>query len=177
MGLFTTYIKKVKRPGIKNLFAFLRTNGYFSCPSSRKNHGVEEGGNLKHSLAVTEKLLQLREVLAPEIGEDSCIICGLFHDLGKASYYNKPLYIKLGEEYIHNPDRLPIPHQVASLEMLGRFIPLTEEEAYAILYHNGLYTPDGTAIIGRETKLLMLLHWADMWVSHFTEKEPGGKLL
>ena len=170
----------ITRPGIDELATYCMSeeSGYLTAPSSSAYRGAHEGGNLKHSVLVTETMLDLRQILAPEIPFDSCVICGLFHDLGKAHYYGKPNYVpnvlkggtvSESKPYNTNPDRLPIPHQVASLQILSRYIELTEEETYAILYHNGLYTPDGRAMAGKETKLLLLLHWADMYASRFLE--------
>jgi len=46
-------------------------------------HLEEEQGLLAHSACVTEPLLHFREFLAPVISEESCIMVGLFHDVGK----------------------------------------------------------------------------------------------
>lgn len=182
---FCLFFNRIDRIGQGELFEYLTQNGYFESPSSSQYHGSHEGGNLEHSLNVTELMLKLRPVIAPNITEESCIICGLFHDLGKAGYYGKPNYVenllKSGKRsdskpYTTNPDRLPIPHQVVSLHILSKFIPLTEDEVLAILYHNGLYTPDGYAIKGKETQLMMLLHFCDMWASRVLEKEEGNKV-
>lgn len=175
---FTDYIKLINRPGMDNLLGYLSTNGYFTAPSSSQYHGCCEGGNLKHSLLVTETLLKLRAALQSDVLIESCIVCGLFHDLGKAGYYGKSNYIpnllksgKLSDSkpYSTNPDRLPIPHQVASIHILSKYIELSEDETCAILFHNGLYTPDGRVISGKETPLMMLLHWADLWASRVLE--------
>lgn len=156
---------------MSQLLTCLEENGFFTSPSSSHYHGSVEGGNLAHSLLVTDTILKIREAIAPEISKESCVLVALFHDLGKANYFGKPNYLpnilkggKVSESkpYVTNTNRLPIPHQVASVHILAHFIELTEEETYAILFHNGLYTPDGKVIQGKETKLLMLLHWADM---------------
>lgn len=177
---FTAFMGLISRPGIGELanYCMSEESGYLTAPSSGAHHGSYEGGNLKHSVLVVETMLGLRDTLAPEIPTESCVICGLFHDMGKAHYYGKPNYVpnvlkggKVSESkpFNTNADRLPIPHQVASLQILSRYIELTEEETYAILYHNGLYTPDGRVMSGKETKLLLLLHWSDMWASRFLE--------
>lgn len=175
---FNELFAKINREGKVSLLEYLEQNHFFTCPSSSQYHGAQEGGNLLHSIKVTETALKLMETLAPEIAEESVIICGLFHDLGKATYYRKPQYIENilkggkrsdSKPYTTNSDRLPIPHQVSSLHILSKFIPLTEDEAYSILFHNALYTPDGRVISGKETPLLMITHWADMWASRFIE--------
>lgn len=174
------------RSGIDVLLDYLADNDYFTSPSSTHYHGAEEGGNFTHSVLVADTILELREAIAPEVSAESCVLVALFHDVGKATYYGKPNYLpnilkggKVSEAkpYVSNTSRLPIPHQVASIHILAQFIELTEEETYAILYHNGLYTPDGKLIQGNETKLLMLLHWADMWASRFLEnRDKAGEL-
>ena len=49
-------------------------------------------------------------------------------------------------------------------------IELTEEEEFAILYHNGLYSELKYSYSGKETPLSMVLHFADLWASRVTEK-------
>ncbi|RJX18542.1 MAG: HD family phosphohydrolase [Ammonifex sp.] len=183
------YLRRVQREGIEHLVFYLAVGDYFTAPSSTQYHGACEAGNLRHSLNVTGLMFRLRNAFGldkDDIPDDSLIICGLFHDLGKSMYYSKPHYIqnrvKSGKvsdskPYCCNPERLPIPHQVASVHILSQYIYLTEEETYAILYHNGLYTPDGRVIQGRETPLQMILHWADMWASRVIEarKPENGK--
>jgi len=175
---FDALFAEIDRRGKLQLLNYLENNHYFTCPSSSQYHGAEEAGNFKHSILVTETALKLRDTLAPELPRESVIIAGLFHDLGKAQFLDKPNYIpnllksgKMSDSkpYMTNPDRLPIPHQTVSALILSKFIDLTEDEYYAVLYHNALYTPDGRVIQGRETKLLMLIHWADMWASRFLE--------
>ena len=65
-----------------------------------------------------------------------------------------------------------------AIEMLGlilaggqgtRLGKLTKDVAIAIKFHNGLYTKDGYTISGKETKLQMILHFADMWSSRTEE--------
>lgn len=177
---FNHLINQVDRNGIESLKEFIEQNNFFISPSSSQYHGAKDGGNLEHSILVTELMLQLHPLLAPDIPTESVIITGLFHDIGKANYFDKPLYIenilKSGKRsdskpFKHNEDRLPIPHEVVSLHMLSKFIPLTEDEVFAILYHNGMYTPLGRTIQGKERPLMLLLHFADMWSSRFLEKD------
>jgi hypothetical protein len=53
---------------------------------------------------------------------------------------------------------------------------LTEEEEYAIMYHDGLYEPSNVPVVkGHESKLYMILHWADMWASHVLEGGDEGE--
>lgn len=176
---FNKFIEQVKRPGKDNLINYLEQSDYFKAPSSTQYHGSKEQGLLEHSLNVADLMLRVNNIEKFKTTDiESTIICGLFHDLGKSTYFNKPNYLpnilKSGEvskakPYEHNSERLYIPHQVASIHILSQYIELTEEETFAILYHNGLYTPDGKAVMGNETKLMLLLHFADMWASRFME--------
>ena len=56
---------------------------WLTAPASVKHHLSEEKGLLKHSVGVTKTLLKIRELLAPQLSEESCVIVGLFHDVGK----------------------------------------------------------------------------------------------
>jgi 23S rRNA maturation-related 3'-5' exoribonuclease YhaM len=69
-------------------------------PASTRFHLSEEQGLLKHSVGVTETLLRFREFLAPAIPEESCVIVGLFHDVGKLGVPGKPLYLQNDNEWM-----------------------------------------------------------------------------
>ena len=92
----------------------------------------------------------------------------------KAGQFGKPNYINnpepQGSPYKTNKDLLFVPHEVRSIAIASRFIDLTEEEQFAILYHNGLYG-ELKGVKGNETALYMILHFADMWASRMMEKE------
>ena len=55
---------------------------YLTAPASTKFHLCKEGGLLEHSVNVAENLLKIKNTLAPEISDESCVIVGLLHDLG-----------------------------------------------------------------------------------------------
>jgi 23S rRNA maturation-related 3'-5' exoribonuclease YhaM len=69
-----------------------------------------------------------------------------------------------------------VPHEIRALSIISKFINLTEEEQFAILYHNGMYGDLKYQINGKETPLYMLLHFADMWASRVVEEESKGEL-
>ena len=112
--------------------------------------------------------------------KDSITIVALLHDLGKMGQFEKPNYVdnilksgKVSESkpYTTNPELLPVDHEIRSIVIASMFIDLTEEEQFAILYHNGLYGTVGRYTLqGKETPLYMILHWADMWAARVTEK-------
>lgn len=113
--------------------------------------------------------------------KDSVVIAAGLHDLGKMGQFEKPEYIpnvlKSGDvsktkPYAKNGDLLPVDHEIRSIVIASMFIDLTEDEQFAILYHNGLYGQVGKYTLqGKETPLYMLIHWADMWVSRVVESE------
>ena len=72
---------------------------------------------------------------------------------------------------------MPIDHSTRSIKLSTLFIDLTEDEEFAIRYHDGLYEPANYSVKGHETQLYMLLHWADMWSSRVLEggAEEGGE--
>lgn len=169
----------IQRDGREELRAYLDSSGYFKAPASSQYHLAKDGGLLEHSVNVTNLMIELKKSLNVEVDLESIVIVGLFHDLGKANYYGKPNYIenilKSGKRsdakpYETNKELLNIPHEVSSIHLLSGFINLTEEETFAILYHNGLYTSLGYAVKGNETPLYLITHFADMWASRIIEK-------
>jgi hypothetical protein len=149
---------------------------WLTSPASTKYHLNREGGLLEHSVGVAETLLQLRAALAPEISEESCVIAGLFHDVGKVGMPGKPYYlpeVKNGKPtgaYTINPDIVAMGLALRSLYLVSQYIPLTDAEAQAIAYHDGMYVPEGRSVAHKEEPLLLLLHWADMWTASVREK-------
>lgn len=170
----------INREGKEELLKHLETSGYFTAPASTQFHLSSDGGLLEHSLNVVNLMINLAPALKidKEGMMESIVISGLFHDLGKSSYFGKPNYVenilKSGKRsdakpYATNKDLLNIPHEISGVHILSQFIKLTEEETFAILYHNGLYTNIGYGLKGNERPLQMLLHFADLWASRVIE--------
>lgn len=185
------------RPGMKDLIAYMELIGYFEAPSSGGNHLAKEGGLAEHSWnvlalmdadAATKYSSEEHFALNPSI-----VIVSLLHDLGKCGDFGKPNYVENwiksrkkdenGEyplvrsekkPYETNKELLYVPHEVRSVKIANKFIDLTEEEEFAILYHNGLYGDFKYTIQGKETPLYLLLHSADMWASRVVEVEDGN---
>ena len=110
--------------------------------------------------------------------QNSVVIAAALHDLGKCGQFGKPNYVpnvlKSGKAsdskpFKTNPDLLYVDHEIRSVAIAQMFIDLTEEEQFAILYHNGLYGPLKYSLQGKETPLYMIIHWADMWASRVVE--------
>ena len=70
-----------------------RKTAYFTVPASTRYHLNVKGGLVEHSVNVAETLLRLRDSLAPDLEQESCVICSLYHDLGKAGMPGQPYYL------------------------------------------------------------------------------------
>ena len=189
---------ETERPGMGDLCAHMEEIGFFNAPCSGGNHLAYEGGLTEHSYNVyrTMNVDAAHKLSTDEYNalRDAIIITSLLHDLGKCGDYGKPNYVpnmikdgrptkaepeqkyKQSEDkpYKTNPELMYVPHEVRSIAIAERFISLTEEEEFAILYHNGMYGDLRYALSGKETPLYLLLHHADMWASRYveTEKQP-----
>jgi len=75
---------------------------WLTAPASVRYHLSEEKGLLKHSVGVAKTLLELRQLLAPELSEESCVIVGLFHDVGKIGMPDAPRYLRDGDKFVYN---------------------------------------------------------------------------
>ena len=158
---------------------------WLTSPASTRYHLAEERGLLKHSVGVAETLLKFREFLAPTISEESCIIVGLFHDVGKLGVPGQPYYLpnenawmvkNKGICYKTNPDVVTMGLAVRSLYLILQYIPLLDAEAQAITYHDGQYIDDNRIVAHKEEPLTLLLHWADYWTAHIYEEGRDKKL-
>ncbi len=171
-------LKSTERPGIEELLQWMDENGFYDAPCSSKYHLAQPGGLAEHSLNVFINAHSIATALFSEKATytfiDSITICALLHDLGKAGQFGKPNYTMSNDlpfpEYETNKDLLYIPHEVRSIAIASKFIDLTEEEQFAILYHNGLYG-ELRGVKNHETPLYMILHFADLWAARVTEKE------
>ena len=136
---------------------------WLTAPASVRYHLSEEKGLLMHSVGVTKTLLKLRELLAPELSEESCVIVALFHDVGKIGMPDAPRYLKKGEKFVYNKNQVEMQIANRSLYLVSKYIPLSDEEAQAILYHDGQYIAENRFIAHKECPLTLLLTFADTW--------------
>lgn len=146
---------------------------WLTAPASVKYHLSERQGLLKHSVGVTKTLLKLRDLLTPELSEESCVIVGLFHDAGKIGMPHSPRYIEEGDKFTYNKDQIEMQIANKSLYLVSKYIPLSDEEAQAILYHDGQYILENKFIAHKECPLTLLLTFADTWTAAvYEEKRP-----
>lgn len=159
------------------LMRFVETETeYLTAPASTKFHLCKESGLLEHSVNVAENMLKIKATLAPDISDESCVIVALLHDLGKVGMPKNPLYIKnppdskWKQPYYWNKDLVYLSVPIRSLYLIAPRFPLTEEEAQAIVYHDGQYVEDNRSVATHEEPLTLLLQYADTWSSMVVER-------
>lgn len=199
--MIETALRKTEREGVDDLIAYMDEIGFFKAPASGGNHSNGEGGLAEHSLNVMTMIEKFGVAALGGDGyntiQNSAVIAALLHDLGKCGDYGKQMYvpnmIKDGrptkaepeqkykqseaKPWKRNSDLLPLDHATRSIKLATLFIDLTEDEEFAIRYHDGLYETANYGVKGHETQLYMLLHWADLWSSRVLEGgvEEGGE--
>ena len=186
--LLATYEKLLahvqdRREAVQKLDQFLRNEtSWLTSPASTRFHLAYASGLLEHSVNVATTLLKLRTCLAPDLSDESCVIAGLFHDLGKIGMPGKPYYLpnpsewhvrNRGIHYIVNKDIVHMDIATRSLFLLAQHIPLSDDEAQAVRYHDGQYIVENQSVAHEETKLTRLLQYADNWSGGVIEDEPA----
>ncbi len=145
---------------------------WLTSPASTRYHLACEKGLLMHSVGVAYQFLTLKSCLMPSLEDESCIICGLFHDVGKLGSPEHPLYKKgFGdyEGYYYNPDSVAMGLGVRSLYLATQHITLSDDETQAICCHDGQYIKENEIVAHKEAPLTLLLHYADYWQAHMYE--------
>lgn len=177
-------LMKTGREGMDGLIEYMEDCGFFSAPCSGGFHLACEFGLVHHTRHVMEYAEKIGVSLLG--GEEynkihnSVTIAAALHDLGKMGQFEKPNYVpnilKGGKPsdakpFKTNPDLMYVDHEIRSVAIASMFIDLTEEEQFAILYHNGMYGNLRYAFKDNETPLSMIIHWADMWASRVIENK------
>lgn len=175
-----------RREQILQLKSFLeKETDWLTAPVLKRAPMDVERGLLAHSVGVTETSLRIKDLVAPDIADESIIVTALFHDVGKLDYPGKPGRPGMPD----NPGNLLRPagagepprrgrnHALRSLELVSRFVPLTEEESQAIAAHDGLVPVEGGVVnleyYRKGSRLTMILHFADLWTAAVVEEGRG----
>ncbi|MBU8870747.1 MAG: HD domain-containing protein [Gemmatimonadales bacterium] len=158
---------------IEKFEAFLaQETNWLEAPASTRFHLPHPGGLVEHSQNVARTLLRLRKELSPDISEESCVIVGLYHDIGKIGMPGQPYYLpnpsqwhvkNRGVNYVVNQELVHMDIATRSLFLVAQHIPLSDEEAQAIRYHDGQYIPENGSVAHRECRLTRLVQYADNW--------------
>ena len=156
---------------------------WMTAPASTRFHLCKESGLLEHSINVAETLIRVKNTLYPLIEDESCVIVALLHDLGKVGMPGEPLYIKNRPTenqrragygptypYSYNNDLTYLSVPIRSLYLALPFLPLSEEETQAIVYHDGQYVDDNRSVAKNERPLTLMLQYADNWCGFIVEE-------
>jgi hypothetical protein len=170
-----TLVVERKEPFSRLMHHLETETTWLTSPASTRFHLCCEEGLLEHSVNVAETMLKLKNTLAPEITDESCVIVALLHDLGKVGMPGRPQYLEGGKyPYSYNRDLVYLSVPVRSLYLAIPWVSLSEEEAQAIIYHDGQYVDDNASAAHREEPLTLLLQYADTW-SGFVIENPQQK--
>ena len=176
------HLLSTEREGMEDLIAYMEEIGFFEAPCSGGNHLACQFGLVHHSRNVMMAAENIGYALLGKVKyaeiRNSVIIATALHDLGKCGDYGKQMYVpnilKSGKAseakpFKRNQALLPLDHATRSIKLATLFIDLTEDEEFAIRYHDGLYESANYAVKGNETPLYLILHYADLWSSRVTE--------
>ncbi len=181
------YQEHITREGADKLLDYLTgpSSDFFTAPASMRYHGSYPEGLVEHSLNVYECLVaylereRVRELYSIRYSPESIAICGLLHDVCKVNIY-KPGFRNVKDEngvwkqvpsYDYD-DRLPYGHGEKSVYIIGGFLRLSREEAFAIRYHMGFSGIEDKRNIGEAFErfpLAFALNVADMEATYFLE--------
>lgn len=146
------YKDKIKRDGADAFLEWLSgdKSDFFTAPASTRYHNNCPGGLVSHSLNVYDCLCDymsresIKKAIGYEISDESIAIAALLHDVCKVNFYKESTrnvkdetgtWVKV--PYYEIDDKLPYGHGEKSVYVIGGFMRLTREEAFAIRYHMG----------------------------------------
>lgn len=182
------YKTNIIRDGSDKLLEWLEKSDFFTAPASTRFHGAVEGGLVKHSVNVynrLEKILIETELQKTGNMGDSVLetaaICGLLHDVCKVNFYKTEMRnVKVNGNWEQQPyytveDQLPYGHGEKAVYIISGFMRLTRDEAMAINWHMGGFderVKGGSYSLGeafRKYPIALNLHIADMQAIYFDE--------
>ena len=175
---FLELLKSINRDGMDRLISWIEKTTFFTDPASANYHCAYEGGLVRHSLNVYNRLKEL-------VGDsDSVKIIGLLHDVCKIGSYEvsmRNVRVENGWDqvpfYKHKKETFAFGHGEKSVYMISTFIKLKKEEALAIRWHMGAFEPkESYGYLGEaisECPLIIYTHAADMLATYVDEKEEN----
>lgn len=183
----------IKREGADKLLDYLTgpSSDFFTAPASTRYHNAWEGGLCAHSLNVYDCLRDYlqRETVRGKYGllysPESIAIVALLHDLCKVNIYkvsSRNVKDEYGRwktvPYYEFDDQLPYGHGEKSVYVIGGYMKLTREEAFAIRYHMGFSEEGNVRNVGAAFEMFPLavaLSIADTEATFFVESEHKDK--
>lgn len=185
------YRDNIHRPGADALLEYLcsPTCDFFVAPASTRYHGAYAGGLCEHSINVYEclkdylKRPRVQELYHLHCSEESLAVISLLHDVCKINCY-KPSFRNVKDENgvwkkvptFEFDDPLPYGHGEKSVYIIGGFLRLSREEAFAIRFHMGFSGGEEVRLVGNAFErfpLAFALATADMEATYFLEGKPG----
>lgn len=155
---------------------------WLTAPADTEGPLACESGLLIRSVAVTKQLLRIKDTIMPQLDEESAIIIGLFHEVGKAGVEGKPYFLveeRLGSttstlglsfssristpsssssstsnSYSVNPKIVNMSVGVRSLYLVSQYMLISDDEAQAISYGSD------TALSGTVSPYTLILQTA-----------------
>ena len=153
---------------------------WLTAPAELEGSLACDKGLLIRSVAVTKQLLRVKDTIMPQLDEESAIIIGLFHDVGKVGVEGKPYFLvkeamatsssALGlsfssrvstpgldtkKSYSINPRLVNMSTGVRSLYLVSQYMLLSDDEAQAISY-----AADSAALNGNLSPYTLILKTA-----------------
>lgn len=187
---FKKLMATVERPGINKLMDYIEKSDFYTAPASTKYHLSCDGGLLQHSLNVYD-ILNLKARQEPFKDKlplsNSIVVVALLHDLCKTHFYKVSTRNVKNEHtgqwekvpYYIVDDKIPYGHGEKSVMMIEKYIPLTNEERYAIRWHMGFSEPKEhysmLSAAMEKYPLLLALMEADLEASYLIEDKDGNK--
>ena len=185
------YRENIHRPGADALLEYLcsPTCDFFVAPASTRYPGAYAGGLCEHSINVYECLKdylerpRVQELYHLHCSEESLAVISLLHDVCKINCY-KPSFRNVKDENgvwkkvptFEFDDPLPYGHGEKSVYIIGGFLRLSREEAFAIRFHMGFSGSEEVRLVGNAFErfpLAFALATADMEATYFLEGKPG----
>lgn len=172
------FCAQVKRSGSAVMLRVLDEIGFFEAPASTKYHGNYKGGLVEHSNNVCRRLLWLAADQAQREGRqrystETLVIVSLLHDICKARAYRETAE----GGFVYNTNDYQYGHGEKSVYMIMNWMMLKDEEALAIRWHMGAYDAAARSDLRElsrameQSKLVTMLHLADMMATHLDESE------
>ncbi|RLG38452.1 MAG: hypothetical protein DRN91_02665 [Candidatus Alkanophagales archaeon] len=87
---------------------------------------------IEYSVKVAKELLEIKASAGADVEDESCVVVGLFHEIGLVREDSEGFEEIKGED----PEVRSMRLASRSLRIIARYIPLTPEEAQAIMYHD-----------------------------------------
>lgn len=129
--------------------SWLDSTDFFTAPASTIYHDSEQGGLLKHTLKVVNRMIELLTIsVLSNVSLVDAITTAMVHDWCKIDFYESYMKNVKNEDtgvwekvqaYRHKSPNLPFGHGVTSLFIAQKFFKLSVEQSLAIRWHMGEY--------------------------------------